>query len=282
MTHATKFHGALAGLLVASATAAASLVLAGPATAAGPTRTPRTTTTTAPGASAPTSAAPTTRPTPTSNPHGCKTTVFSAGLAKLQTGINARLALLGQDSSDAAGAKYLTTLDRGTLQTDIANETAGIGAIQASVPSLTTCKQLATAGKQVVDNYRVYVVMTPQVHLTIADDTETAIIGLASTDIVPKVQAALTTAKSEGLTVSAAEAAFQTGESQLSSAQNDSAGISAQVLGFTPASYPGCWTSFQQDKSNLAAGETALKKADTDLHTILADLKAAAASAKKS
>ena len=67
----------------------------------------------------------------------------------------------------------LTTADRSTLTTELANDLAGISALQQKVPSDTTCAERGRRRQAMVVDYRVFVVMSPQAHLTIAADTET-------------------------------------------------------------------------------------------------------------
>ena len=93
------------------------------------------------------------------------------------------------DLSAAVGASTgLTTADRSTLTTDIGNDLGGITALQQKVPSDTTCADVAADAQAMVVDYRVFVVMSPQAHLTIAADTETSVAG-ALTALEPKIAA---------------------------------------------------------------------------------------------
>jgi hypothetical protein len=259
MKNAMRFQRALAGLLAGGMLAGGALAFAGPASAAGPL---------GGGKGRAASTAPTTAQT-------CSATELSAAQALVGKGLSARVAILGALSADVSGAKYLTPGDRSTLATDISNEQAGVAALQAKVPTDTTCAEVKADGQSMVLDYRVYVVMAPQVHLTVAADTESAVVTLAENTIEPKVKAAITAAVAKGETVSAAQSAFATAQAQLATAQSASTGVSATVLSFTPASFPGCKTTFVSEKTGLQGGQAALQKADADLKVIISTLKTA-------
>ena len=274
---------ALVGALAALAPVALVAPVAG---AAGERRLPVTTTSGAPGApGAPgtsgTSGPPGTattpspaRPIPTgAAAAGAPATCTAANLAAVSgyvsQALSGRVAQLTSLSAAVGAAADLTAADRSTLATDLASELAGIQALQAQLPSATTCQSVVAAGRAMVVNFRVYVVMTPQAHLTIAADTESAVAAnLAALE--PRLQAAVTSAGQSGADVASAQRALADLEAEVTAAQRSSAGISAQVLGFTPASYPGSWSVLRSDRVTLGAGQLALRRADLDLHQIVA------------
>ncbi len=91
-----------------------------------------------------------------------------------------------------------------------------------------------------VYNYRVYVVMTPQTHLTIVIDDETFIEGVF-VNLEPQIATAIQNAQAAGKDVTAAQAAFTDLKSQVSNAQAATNGQSTQILAQTPTAYPGNW-----------------------------------------
>ena len=147
---------------------------------------------------------------------------------------------------------------------DITNvELPGIQALQTQVQSATTCAGLRAVARSMVFNYRVYVVMTPQTHLTIVFDDETYIEGVF-VNLEPQIATAIQNAQAAGKDVTAAQAAFTDLKSQVSTAQGETSGQSAQILAQTPTGYPGNWQVF------LTAAPTPAN-AHTDLHAAYAD-----------
>jgi len=203
---------------------------------------------------------------------GAPVTCSAANLAAVQAyvgqALSNRVAQLNALSAAVGGAADLAAGDRSTLSTDLASELSGIQALQAKIPSDTTCQSVIADGRAMVVDFRVYVVMTPQAHLTIAADAESAVAAKLAA-LEPKLEAAVTSAGQSGPNVAAAQHALSDIEAQVTLGQQSSSGISAQVLGFTPASYPGCWTAFRDDRATLQKGRQALRQADADLHKIV-------------
>ncbi|MGP8058404.1 MAG: hypothetical protein ACLP9C_02035 [Acidimicrobiales bacterium] len=267
-----------AAALVGALAALTPLSLLSPvAAAAGERRVPVTTTSGAPGVPGTPGTATsrsTARPIPTgAAAAGAPATCSAANLAAVQgyvsQALSGRVAQLNSLSAAVGAAADLTAADRSTLASDLASELAGIQALQAQLPSATTCQAVVAAGRAMVVNFRVYVVMTPQAHLTIAADTETTVAAnLAALE--PRLKAAVTSAGQSGTGVATAQRDLGDLEAEVAAAQRSSAGISAQVLGFTPASYPASWSVLRSDRVTLGAGERALRRADLDLHQIVA------------
>jgi hypothetical protein len=164
-------------------------------------------------------------------------------------------------------AAFLTAPDRATLSSDLAAQRSGIAALAAKVPSDGTCADVVADAKAMVDHYRVYVVMAPQVHLTVAADSETAVASeLESYE--PHLSATIARDKQAGKDVTGLEQALADFKVQVATGRQAATGIAPSVLAFTPASYPGSWGTFKADQQQLENGAAALRRAAADLHTI--------------
>jgi len=154
-------------------------------------------------------------------------------------------------------ANHLTTGDRQTLVNDITT---------VELPGIQTLQTQVAAGRHVQGpaapwptrwsyDYRVYVVMTPQTHLTIVTDDETYIEGVF-TNLEPTIATAIQNALNSGKDVTAAQAAFTDLKSQVSAAQSETSGQSAQLLAQMPTGYPGNWQVFQAARTNATNAHT--------------------------
>ena len=261
MTHPFSHRSALAVLAVG---AAGALVATVPGVAvAAPTT---TTTTTASSAATPT---PT---TPVSNPR-CTPADFTAAQRLVESDLTGRVAQLTALSGAAGNtANRLSSGDRQTLSTDITTvELPGIQTLQTQVQSVTTCAGLRAVARAMVFDYRVYVVMTPQTHLTIVMDDESYIEGVF-TNLEPQIATAVQNAQNAGKDVTAAQAAFIDLEHQVSTAQGATSGQAAQILAQTPAGYPGNWQVFLAARTNAANARADLHAAYADARRIRTDL----------
>lgn len=170
-------------------------------------------------------------------------------------------------TAEVRKASDLTYSDRATLRSDLSGETAGINALAAKVPNDTTWAELQADAKAMIVDYRVFVVMSPQVHLTITADTASTVEGkLAAAE--PQIEALIQYEQSQGKKVGAAQTAYDSLVVQVSNAQNDTNGVSAAVLATSPAGYPGNKTIFVNARSSLEQARKALVTARGDLHTI--------------
>ena len=184
---------------------------------------------------------------------------------ELLEGLQARVQELGTLTSSVNNAKNLSPQDRTALSGLLSSETSGISQllaqVQAATPQNTTLAQLAADGKAMYDDYRVYVVMARQVHLTEAADNQTT----AETRIEnneSKIQAAIAKAGNPPDALQAYnDLVAQTSAATQATGQ---ANIPA-VIAATPQGWPG-------DKTTLDSARSALGQADTDLKAARGDL----------
>ncbi len=230
---------------------------------------PTPTAATATTATSPPTPSPTSTPTTAAPPSPLTCGVHRLGLerSRLNTALTNRVNQLSSLSSEVTTSVFVTASDRATLGTDVANELAGIRALQTKVAGDTTCAQVVADGQAMVIDFRVYVVMTPQVHLANTGDIEASVAAQLKA-LEPGIATSITLAQSNGKNVLAATAASADFDRQVTAALNASAGISGSVLSFTPASYPAVWASFVADRARLVTGRAAIKQATLDLHII--------------
>jgi hypothetical protein len=184
---------------------------------------------------------------------------------KLLSELQARVKTLAKLTTSVSNDKALSPQDKMTLSGLLSNETSGIdqllATVQAATPQSTTVAQLRDDAKEMVDNYRVYLVMSRQVRLTEAADTQTT----TETKIErkeSKIQAAIIKAGNPPDAVRAygdlvhqvANATQATGQAHIPA-----------VLAVTPQGYPG-------DEPTLTSARTALAQAHTDLKAAHGDL----------
>jgi hypothetical protein len=166
----------------------------------------------------------------------------------------------------------LTASDRQALANDInQTELPGIQGLQPQAQQATTCPALRSVARQMVFTYRVYVVMTPQTHLTIVADTETAIESTIA-GLEPQIQTAIQNAQAAGKDVSGAQSAFSDLQSKVTAAQSASGGVAAQVMAQTPQGYPGDWSVFLAARTDLTNARDDLQAAYADGKQIRSDL----------
>lgn len=143
----------------------------------------------------------TTTPTATVTPRPANLTRLKEAC---EAAIDRRLTSLGELQSTVSSNKYLTSAHQTTLLAEIAAESQGLGILRVKIAGDTNPATLRADCKDIVDQYRVYLLMVPKVNLTIAGDASVA-IGAKLDDVVTKLQNAIDKAKAAGLDVTEAQ-----------------------------------------------------------------------------
>ena len=197
---------------------------------------------------------------------------FTALKKIVEVELQFRQAQLAKLTGEVNGSITISPSDRAALQVDLAAETSGIDALAAKVPGDTTLAELKADAKSMVDGYRVFVVMSPKTHCTLASDTETYVAQKIQ-GLEPDLQAAINAAAGRGIDVAPAQAAYEALVSEVVAAQSAVSGVSAGCLATTPSGWPGNGSVFKAARVSLTAGRADLVSARADITTILEDIK---------
>jgi hypothetical protein len=185
--------------------------------------------------------------------------------------LKARVVRLECLTGEVGTSRYVTASDKAELESDLANELAGMQSLEQQVPGDNSCAELVANAETMVFTYRVYYVMTPQTELVVVADTETAV----ASNIVkwaPGIQAAISYEAAHGKDVAKAQLALDDLKTQLTDALASLNGVSSTVLAQTPAGYPGDHPVFVSARNSCATAFGDLGHARSDLGTILSVL----------
>ncbi len=153
-------------------------------------------------------------------------------LAKLDE----RLAQVARLKSAVAGAAHLASSHASTLNSKLDGTSSGLTALRATIVADTDrATTVADCLKQATD-YRVYSLLTPQVHLTRAADLE-AFIATRVGGLTPRIQRAIDAAAAAGKDVTAAKAALADLQTKVADATSKAHGFADALLAITPASF---------------------------------------------
>jgi len=183
------------------------------------------------------------------------------GMAALKeraaTAIGHRVDWLGVLASRVSNAEYLISSDRSTLQGQISSASDGLKSLGTKIQGDSDYATLRADVNTIVTGYRVYVLVTPKVHIVIAADRISAIAKKLA-DVEAKIQKAIDKAKAHGKDTASAQAALDDMKTKVDAAASAVSGVPASVLPLTPAGYPG-------NRSTLEAARTSLQTARADL-----------------
>jgi hypothetical protein len=199
-------------------------------------------------------------PTTTTNPAS-----FSHLQAKLEAQLAVRQTQLATLTTDVSSSTTLTTADAAALSASLSVETTNIGNLITKVPSDTTITELRTDQHAMFQDNRVFVVMSPQVRLTIAADTLWAKAGAILSN-GPTITADLA-ARVADKGYARAEARFAFSTAKATVVQSSMTGVSAKVLAQTPAGWPANEHIFVKSGVQIvrARGDLVLSRVDLKL-----------------
>jgi hypothetical protein len=181
--------------------------------------------------------------------------------------INRRLATLNQLSAKITASKVLTGSDASALATIVNNTRSGLTALKATIDSETDVTVLKADIAKIVTDYRVYLVVVPQVNLVNGADgilATQARFATVNTNLLAKIAAATAAGKN----TAAAQAALDSMNADVAAAVALASPLPGKLLPLTPAQYNG------------GTAGPVIKAARADLVKARDDIKAAIASAK--
>ena len=192
---------------------------------------------------------------------------LSTAQAACEKAIDDRLAALDKLAAAVDGRPAVTDEHQATIDGHIAAAKAGLGALRDKIAADTDAATLKADCRQIVDGYRVYVVVVPRSHEVVAAD---AVVAGADklTARVGDLQAAIDAAEAKGHDVSHDRELLADLQAKVASAHDAAAGVPATVLGLTAAD----WDAGTA-KPALQSGHATLKSAHGDLATALQDAK---------
>lgn len=152
--------------------------------------------------------------------------------------INRRYVTLDRLQGAVIVAPYLTSSDRTALENEINSTRTGLQGLKATIDADTTVDALKTDLPKIATDYRVYLLVVPQVHLTRGADAESAAAGRL-TNLAGRLQELITFAQSQGRDVTAAKVALGAMNTDIGDAQGQLAGLSGKILALTPADWNG-------------------------------------------
>jgi hypothetical protein len=181
--------------------------------------------------------------------------------------INRRFATLTDLSSKISASKVITSSDASALQAEISSTRSGLTSLKATIDADTDLKTLRADVEKIATDYRVYLLVVPQVNLVNGADGVLA-AQTKFADINTKLTAAIAKAKAAGKETTAAQADLNAMNASVTAAAGLASPVPAALLPLTPAQYNG------------GTAGPIIKNARTALGQARDDLKSAVASAK--
>jgi len=150
--------------------------------------------------------------------------------------INRRFTTLDALSAKIAASKVLTSSDAAALQSEVASTKMGLTSLKASIDSETSLPALKVDIAKIAADYRVYLLVAPQVNLVSAADGVVA-AQTKFAEVNTKLAARIAAAKAAGKNTAAAQTALNAMNTAVANAVGLAQPLPAKLLPLTPAQY---------------------------------------------
>jgi hypothetical protein len=180
--------------------------------------------------------------------------------ASVTARIDLRLAALDRFDADITAARRLTDAHRSQLSTVVSTDVSGLTALKTKVAGETTVAALHDDAASMVNDYRVYTLVGPQVRLTIAGDVEDLAIGKAQ-DAHDKLADLVAQKKAAGTDTTTAEQDLADMQAAIDAAKGHLDGQVAALLAIQPSPDGAAM------KNAVTAVRIALESTHSDLRT---------------
>lgn len=163
---------------------------------------------------------------------GTGTAGLKAAQALTTARIDGRLETLHALTMVLNNAKHLTVTDRNTLSGLVSSDIDGLTSLRSKVAGESTVTAVRADATAMVDEYRIYMLVVPKVHLTNVFDIESA-TEAALQKVHDKLAARVAATPGGGTSAEKSELADM--QSQIQAAQQADAGRVATLLGIQPS-----------------------------------------------
>ena len=188
--------------------------------------------------------------------------------------IDRRLDTLAKLQKVVDASKALTDAHEAALDGILVSTTSGLTKLRAEIDATTTVEGLREAIRRIFEDFRVYVLVSRQVRLVVADDVVLAAANRAET-AASRVEQAIKAAEAAGRDVAAARAHLAAMKAAIDGAKLAVEGDASAVLDLTPVAWNagGAKPILDDARSSVAKARASLRTAVREARSALADLR---------
>lgn len=150
--------------------------------------------------------------------------------------IDARLIRIDRLRAQVGAAGALTSDHEAQLGAELGRAESGLTALRAEIEAAQAIEALRRLIPKIAEDYRIYVLVTPKVHLVIASDTVTAAADTLD-EVAGRLAGTIEEAAAAGYDTGEAEAALEEMQSAIAQARRVGSPVAGSVLPLTPADW---------------------------------------------
>jgi hypothetical protein len=184
---------------------------------------------------------------------------FESTKQACETAIDNRLSRISTLQQLVNGSQHVTADHRSTLLSQLSSAQSGLSALKTKIEGDTDATTLHADCRSIVDDYRIYVLVSPKVREVLVSDLETDVAARLTT-IAARIQTAIDNAKAKGKDTTTAQDDLDQMKTAIASARSAIDGVASNVIDLTPSDWPGA-------HDTLVNGRQSLRTGRNDLHT---------------
>ncbi|NNF11387.1 MAG: hypothetical protein HKN74_13995 [Acidimicrobiia bacterium] len=198
---------------------------------------------------------------------------FETLQARALEAIEKRLATLDDLEAAIARSESVTADHAAALLAEVRASHAGLAGLAGEIRAATDLETLRVLVPKIFEDYRVYAVTVPKVHLVVAADGAGAIAARLD-EATEAIGSMLDRLAEAGFDVADGEALLAEMERLVESGATSAAAVPPMVLGLTPADYPGSSEVLRSAHGTLQSAGTDLRSAGDTAREIGAFIRA--------
>jgi hypothetical protein len=188
---------------------------------------------------------------------------FDAAKQACETAIDNRLQRLTTLQNLVNASQHVTSDHRSTLTSQLSSASSGLTALKSKIAGDTDPTTLRSDCRSIVDDYHIYVLVSPKVREVLVADLETDIAARLNT-IAAKIQTRIDDAKTKGKDETTAQSDLDQMKAQVASAQSAVGGVASSVIGLLASDWPGAHDTLAAGRQSLRTGRDDLRTARND------------------
>jgi hypothetical protein len=188
---------------------------------------------------------------------------FNSAKQLCDTAVNNRLERITTLQGLINNSQHVTSDHRSTLLSQLASASNGLSQLKAKIDADTDPATLRTDCRDIFQDFRIYVLVSPKVREVLVSDWETDIASRLDT-VAAKIQTAIDTAKAKGKNVTTAQSDLDQMKSAIANAKAAIGGVASSVINLQPSDWPGAHDTLVTGRQSLRTGRDDLRSARND------------------
>ena len=194
-------------------------------------------------------------------------------IQRADTEINRRLVALSNLVNKISLLKRVSDGQKAAFTSEIQSNITDLTSLKTKIDADTDIATLKLDVQSIVDNYRIFALYIPKIHLLSGADVAGEMAGSLGS-LAIKLQNKITTDKDAGKDVTKLQTLLTDMQNKIADASNQAANLTDQVVQLVPSGYPGNADSLASARDMLKTARTDLQTARQDAQEIITGLKA--------